>query len=521
MTETILIIDDTEVNRYTFGRLLQRVGYATREASTIRDGLDILEAHAIDLIILDVQLPDGNGFDTCVSLKATPNLASIPVLMTSASFIEGRDRALGFDCGAEGYLTTPIDALELTATVKALLRVKAAEQALKAALEKAEMASNAKTDFLANMSHEIRTPMNAIVGLTTLLGRSELTAQQRKFVSTLQQSAASLTALLNDLLDVAKIEDNKIVLEEIDFSLSDVIERVVEIATVGTEGKAVEVAYHRGEPLSDAYRGDPQRIHQVLLNLMSNAVKFTTKGSVIVAACDTVMDDGTAWVTMTVTDTGIGISAQKIDQVFEKFVQADSSTTRRFGGSGLGLSIARSLAELMGGRLSATSHVGEGSIFTLALPLKPAQSAVSLAEDTASHHRPAPGEFKVLVVEDNQANLIVATGFLDGLGFASATATSGAEALERLQQQAFDLILMDIQMEGMDGLETTRHIRAWESKQGRVRLPIIAMTAYGLAGDRERFIAAGMDDYLAKPIDAAKFENLLERYAVQSRGPGG
>jgi two-component system, sensor histidine kinase len=512
MSDTVLIIDDTETNRYAFSRLLKRAGYDTRQAQTLSEGQAMLDdpSQLIDLVILDVNLPDGTGFDMCVKIKRHIDHKSLPVLMTSALFIEGRDRAQGLECGADGYLTTPIDGLELVAMVRSLLRVRDAERQLKEALEKAEKANNAKSEFLANMSHEIRTPMNAIVGLAHLLGRTPLNAQQDRFVSTLQQSADSLLALVNDLLDISKIEDNKIELENVPFRPSDVVSRAVKMLAQMASDKAI---YLRTEltPGRDLFAGDPQRIYQILLNLLSNAVKFTDQGGVTVLVNEVPAEDGLTQLVVSVSDTGIGIAPEHIGTIFEKFVQADSTTTRRFGGTGLGLPIARSLAQRMNGAIDVASVVGQGSLFTLTLPVQNTLDS-DIVGITPGHSAPGSRQGRVLLVEDNAANILVATTLLENLGYHSVTATDGLEALAIMKESVFDLVLMDVHMEGLDGLETTVQFREWETVERDNRVPIVAMTAFSMQGDRERCLRAGMDDYLSKPIDFDVFERVLEKF---------
>lgn len=515
-TNRILIIDDTEVNRYAFSRILRKEGYQTLEADGVTQGLKLLDAQNIDMVILDVQMPDGSGFDVCVNIKNDPALSSIPVLMTSASFVHGSDIAQGLDSGAEGYLTTPIDPQELVATVRSLLRVRDAERKLKDALEKAEAANIAKTDFLANMSHEIRTPMNAIIGITHLLARTSLSQQQQKLVSTLQESSGSLMNLINDLLDITKIEDNMIELEATAFSLQEVTQRIVNMMSMQANKKGLELRYKPQEE-PDSFIGDAQRLYQVLLNIVSNAIKFTESGTVTIETKIKPLPlSELKEIQITVTDTGIGIPPEKLEVIFNKFTQADNSTTRKYGGSGLGLAIAKRLIEQMQGSITVKSTPGTGTAFIIKLQLKPTNPSHSKPKLEAEEYIHSPvSNGRILLVEDYAANILVAATMLEDLGYKCTTALNGTEALELFKKSKFDVILMDIQMHDMDGYEATRRLRQWEKENSRQPVPVIAVTAHVLTSDREKCLAAGMDDYLSKPINSFDLEKILAKYIPQ------
>lgn len=369
--------------------------------------------------------------------------------------------------------------------------------ALEAAVKRADAANQAKTDFLSNISHEIRTPMTAIAGLSDMLARTQLTEQQFRFVSTLRQSAESMNVLVNDLLDISKIEDGKIILEDIPFSLTEAVDRVIDISAIAIGKKTVELRTLYPAGLTNRYIGDPQRLHQILLNLVSNAVKFTSEGSVTVEVEETHYTPDMAMVHLHVRDTGIGIAEEKLGQVFEKFVQADASTTRRFGGSGLGLAIAKNLAELMGGRLSVTSHLGVGSTFSVSVPLGLAQEIIPTTVDLAPV---LPSELRVLVVDDHHSARMIASALLTDLGLTVECVASGVEAIRMFETTSFDLVLMDIHMEGLDGFDTAKRLRLAEAKNGDHRVPIFALTAQRTITGDDLYAAAGMDAALTKPL---------------------
>jgi signal transduction histidine kinase/ActR/RegA family two-component response regulator len=385
-----------------------------------------------------------------------------------------------------------------------------------AALLVAEKSNKAKSDFLANMSHEIRTPMNAIIGLAHILLTTELDEKQKKCVTVLQTSADGLMLLINDLLDIDKIEAEAVELESGPFNMTALIERVISVMSVAAQEKGILLNVHYEAGLFKTFIGDAGRIRQILLNLVGNAVKFTDVGSVSVSLANGGKGNGKRHIRISVTDTGIGIAPDKLDQVFDKFIQADSSITRRYGGTGLGLAISKSLAEQMGGSISVTSTEGVGSTFVLhlALPVQASESSslpyeentIYLDKQANIRNRP------ILLVEDYEPNILVATNLLDNFGYRYDIAHNGQEALDRYTPEAYSAILMDVQMPFMDGLETTSHIRAVEKNKAAARVPIIAMTAHALKGDRERCIKAGMDDYITKPFNPHQLQAVLVKH---------
>ncbi len=382
------------------------------------------------------------------------------------------------------------------------------EEELRVAKAAAESASRTKSEFLASMSHEIRTPMNAIIGIADLLAKTPLTVEQDKFVRIFRRAGDNLLNLVNDILDLSKVEASQLEIERTEFSLGEVLEKVNEMVVVKSREKGLNLIFEIASDTPSDLIGDPSRLQQILLNLLGNAIKFTESGEVALR----VTRDGKASVPtalrFTVTDTGIGIPAEKLTQIFERFTQADSSTTRRFGGSGLGLTISKRLVELMGGQVDAQSTVGEGSVFTVVVPFEIGHAGMRrvTARHGAPQDPPLPA-LRILLAEDSPDNCTIMKAYMAHTPFVIDIADTGAIACEMFKVEHYDVVLMDRQMPVMDGLTATRTIRAWEAANGRLSTPIIAVTASALKGDREKCLAAGCTAFLTKPI---KKEVLLQ-----------
>ncbi len=519
----VFLVEDDPADAAILSRMLKRSfgkAHVLRVASNLADAVRGLseEGKAYDVILLDIGLPDTTDLSGLERLREM-KIASPIIVLTGADDDSLALRAVAKD--AQDYLVKwEFDENFISRSIRHAIERHQLVLQLTLAKDEAELANRAKSDFLANMSHEIRTPMNTVLGMAELLHNAKLSPTEREQLHRLQRAGDHLMSLLEDILDLSRIEAGQMHLEETSLDLDDLVRTAIDIPRLAAERKGVSLLVERDAVLPQRINGDPKRLRQILLNLVNNAVKFTDKGFVRISILP---DDGGLSLHFTVEDSGAGIPNDKLDAIFGKFVQAETSTARRFGGSGLGLPIARRLTESMNGRLYVESTVGKGSTFHVVLPLRSAEDQHE--RDGVDQDVPAletklrelERTIRILMIDDSPDNHELAKAFVADLPVAISTAESCEEGRKAFGRETYDLVIVDMHMPTADGVTTLRALRQIEKENFAVPTPMIAFSADVLKETIARAMGAGADGYLSKPLRRKTFlENIALHTATHS-----
>jgi signal transduction histidine kinase len=513
MSETVtrlLVVDDNPAGRYATAHVLRSVGFEVLEAGSGNEAIKIVAENDPDLVVLDVNLPDIDGFEVCRRIRASESSARTPVIHLSATFVKDVDKVHGLEAGADGYLVHPVEPPVLIATVKAFLRARQAEEdrerlliSERAARAEAEHANRIKDEFLATLSHELRTPLQAIIGWAQLLKIGHLSAEDTaSAVDVIERNAQAQAQMIADLLDISRITSGKLRLDVQPVDPASMIEAAVLAILPAADAKGIRITRVL-DPHAGPVQGDPARLQQVVWNLVNNAVKFTPKGGKV----EVILRRIDSHVQLTVSDNGQGIDGNQLLRIFDRFTQGDSSSTRTHGGLGLGLAIARQLVELHGGRIAAESAgPGLGASFAVTLPISPTAHRMRTSVEGAGPETETPlGKLvdlhgvRVLLVDDDVDARQILLRFLHICGAETQEASNMAQALELITSFQPRVLLSDLGMPEHDGFELIRSVR--QSGKSADLLPAIALTGFARSEDRHRALLAGFQMHMSKPID--------------------
>ncbi len=524
----ILIVDDKPYNLFALEVILADLNYLCVRANSGQEALKILlSEQGFAIILMDVHMPEMDGFETSELIRGTEILKHIPIIFLTASMDSSVQIFKGYLAGAVDYMIKPFSPEILRAKVAVFVdlykknhellvqaeqmktlntdiseRIRFEKELIEAknkaetATQLAEDAMKSKQQFLSNMSHEIRTPMNAILGFTNVILKTDLTEKQKEFLLAIKVSGDALIVLINDILDLAKVDAGKMTFEQIPFKMESSITTMLHLFETKIQEKNLELVKIYDSKIPEVLVGDPLRLHQIILNLISNAIKFTPNGKITVNVKLLNEDEHKVSIQFLVTDTGIGIEQNKTATVFENFHQATSDSSRLFGGTGLGLAIVKQLVEAQGGSVEVKSKINEGSTFSFKLNFDKTNIETEIDTELIEFETEIKN-IKILVVEDVALNQLLMRTILNDFGFENDIAENGKIAIEKLQTNSYDIILMDIQMPIMNGFETTDYIR----NTMHSKTPILALTAGVTTVDVEKCKEIGMNDYIAKPVN--------------------